>query len=99
MPGVTSVAAEPSTRTEQDDQSELVKKDSIGDSSTTLTTASARTDSVNARKGPEIDLIMVGDSADDMTAGYRAGAATVLLLSDANKHLTTHVHTDLVISR
>jgi len=44
-------------------------------------------------------LIMVGDSIDDMTAGYRAGAATVLLVNEVNAHLATHEHTDLCISR
>jgi phosphoglycolate phosphatase-like HAD superfamily hydrolase len=44
-------------------------------------------------------LIMVGDSVDDMTAGRRAGAATVLLSNDVNGHLVDHEHTDLVISR
>jgi HAD superfamily hydrolase (TIGR01549 family) len=44
-------------------------------------------------------LIMVGDSVDDMTAGYRAGAATVLLVNDVNKHLAEHEHTDLVIKK
>jgi hypothetical protein len=34
-----------------------------------------------------------------MTAGHTAGAATVLLLSDRNKHLQEHAHTDLCISR
>lgn len=34
-----------------------------------------------------------------MTAGYRAGAATVLLVNETNAHLATHEHTDLVISR
>jgi HAD superfamily hydrolase (TIGR01509 family) len=45
------------------------------------------------------NLIMVGDSIDDMTAGYRAGAATVLLVNDVNAHLAEHEHTDLCISR
>jgi HAD superfamily hydrolase (TIGR01549 family) len=45
------------------------------------------------------ELIMVGDSLDDMTAGYRAGAATVLLVNDVNAHLAIHEHTDLCISR
>ncbi|KAH0566518.1 hypothetical protein GP486_000099 [Trichoglossum hirsutum] len=40
---------------------------------------------------------MVGDSVDDMTAGYLAGAATVLLVNDVNAHLATHQHTDLCI--
>lgn len=44
-------------------------------------------------------LIMVGDSVDDMTAGRRAGAATVLLVNPANEHLAEHAHTDLVIKR
>lgn len=44
-------------------------------------------------------LIMVGDSIDDMTAGWRAGAATVLLVNEVNKHLVGHEHTDLVIGR
>jgi hypothetical protein len=34
-----------------------------------------------------------------MTAGFRAGAATVLLANEANLHLAQHEHTDLVISR
>jgi len=45
------------------------------------------------------NCIMVGDSIDDMTAGHRAGAATVLLVNSENEHLTSHEHTDLVISR
>ncbi|KAI0185859.1 HAD-like domain-containing protein [Xylaria flabelliformis] len=44
-------------------------------------------------------LIMVGDSIDDMTAGRRAGAATVLLVNNENAHLAEHPHTDLVIRR
>jgi phosphoglycolate phosphatase-like HAD superfamily hydrolase len=50
-------------------------------------------------EGGAKNLIMVGDSVDDMTAGYRAGAATVLLLSDVNAHLVEHEHTDLVVKR
>lgn len=44
-------------------------------------------------------LIMVGDSIDDITAGRRAGAKTVLLVNNVNRHLVDHEHTDLVISR
>lgn len=44
-------------------------------------------------------LIMVGDSVDDMLAGRRAGAATVLLRSEANGHLDGHEATDLVVGR
>jgi phosphoglycolate phosphatase-like HAD superfamily hydrolase len=36
---------------------------------------------------------------DDMTAGFRAGAATVLLVNDVNKHLAEHEHTDLVVKQ
>jgi phosphoglycolate phosphatase-like HAD superfamily hydrolase len=51
-------------------------------------------------KLPSADnLIMVGDSVDDMTAGRRAGAATVLLVNEANRHLVEHPHTDLVIEK
>ncbi|KAI1081361.1 HAD-like protein [Whalleya microplaca] len=49
--------------------------------------------------GDASSLIMVGDSIDDMTAGRAAGAATVLLVNDANRHLADHAHTDLVIER
>lgn len=34
-----------------------------------------------------------------MTAGHRAKAATVLLVTETNAHLATHEHTDLIISR
>ncbi|KAH7382301.1 HAD-like domain-containing protein [Pyrenochaeta sp. MPI-SDFR-AT-0127] len=44
-------------------------------------------------------LIMVGDSIDDMTAGYRAGAATVLLVNEVNEHLAEHQHTDFVVKQ
>jgi phosphoglycolate phosphatase-like HAD superfamily hydrolase len=44
-------------------------------------------------------LIMIGDSADDMAAGRRAGAATVLLVNNVNSHLSEHPDTDKVISR
>ncbi|KAI9780688.1 MAG: hypothetical protein M1839_006629 [Geoglossum umbratile] len=41
--------------------------------------------------------LKVGDALDDMTAGHRAGAATVLLVNEVNAHLATHEHTDLCI--
>ncbi|OJD31719.1 had superfamily [Diplodia corticola] len=44
-------------------------------------------------------VIMVGDSLDDMTAGRRAGAATVLLVGEHNAHLARHEHTDLCVGR
>ncbi|KJK85213.1 hypothetical protein H633G_10950 [Metarhizium anisopliae BRIP 53284] len=42
---------------------------------------------------------MVGDSIDDMAAGRRAGAATVLLVNGVNGGLAAHEYTDLVIER
>ncbi len=44
-------------------------------------------------------LTMGSDSIDDMTAGYLAGAATVLLVNEVNAHLADHEHTDLILSR
>ncbi|CZR60345.1 related to HAD superfamily hydrolase [Phialocephala subalpina] len=49
--------------------------------------------------GDASNMIMVGDSIDDMTAGFSAKAATVLLVTEANAHLAKHEHTDLVVSR
>ena len=46
-----------------------------------------------------LTCVQVGDSLDDMTAGYRAGAATVLLVNEVNAHLASHEHTDLCIKR
>lgn len=46
-----------------------------------------------------LPMIMVGDSIDDMLAGKRAGAATVLLSNPENKHLEVHESTDLVVER
>ncbi|KAI4208820.1 MAG: hypothetical protein L6R36_009557 [Xanthoria steineri] len=44
-------------------------------------------------------MIMVGDSFDDMAAGRHAAAATVLLVSEHNRHLVGHEYTDLSIRR
>jgi len=41
----------------------------------------------------------VGDSGDDMAAGFRAGAATVLLANEGNAALRGHEYTGLVIER
>ncbi|KAK8019826.1 had superfamily [Apiospora arundinis] len=49
--------------------------------------------------GDASGLIMVGDSIDDMTAGRKAGAATVLLVNKANEHLSEHAHTDMTITK
>ncbi|KAK0379555.1 haloacid dehalogenase-like hydrolase [Colletotrichum limetticola] len=61
--------------------------------------ANTSTDAKETTVGDGSELIMVGDSIDDMTAGRRAGAATVLLANDVNIHLVDHEHTDLVIRR
>lgn len=42
---------------------------------------------------------MVGDSIDDMVAGYKAGAATVLLSSRDNEGLEEHEYTGVAIRR
>lgn len=44
-------------------------------------------------------IIMVGDSIDDMKAGRRAGAVTVLLANDENEHLVEDEFTDLAVRR
>ncbi|KAL8928567.1 MAG: hypothetical protein Q9208_001801 [Pyrenodesmia sp. 3 TL-2023] len=44
-------------------------------------------------------LIMVGDSMDDMVAGFKAGAATVLLSSKDNEGLEKHEYTGIAIAR
>ncbi|RMZ76769.1 hypothetical protein DV737_g4641, partial [Chaetothyriales sp. CBS 132003] len=56
----------------------------------------ARSWGLGARRCLGYGLIMVGDSMDDMRAGYRAGAATVLLVNDENEHLATAHEVDLV---
>lgn len=42
---------------------------------------------------------MVGDSVDDMVAGYQAGAATVLLANEGNGELKGHVCTGMWVER
>ncbi|QSZ32088.1 hypothetical protein DSL72_001657 [Monilinia vaccinii-corymbosi] len=46
-----------------------------------------------------LDTIMVGDSIDDMRAGFLAGATTVLVGNDVNAELWEHEFTDLVVRR
>ncbi|PNS20347.1 hypothetical protein CAC42_5797 [Sphaceloma murrayae] len=53
----------------------------------------------NGDLAPEIPLIMVGDSIDDIIAGHDAGAATVLLRSPGKEDLEIDERTDLVIDR
>lgn len=50
-------------------------------------------------EGDASGLIMVGDSMDDMLAGRRAGAATVLLLHGDNSHVAGDGVVDLVVRR
>lgn len=61
------------------------------------TAASASKESSGEPKA--IPVIMVGDSIDDIIAGYRAGAATVLLRNKFNDDAVEHTYTDLVIDR
>jgi len=51
------------------------------------------------RRATAQDIIMVGDGGNDMEAGRRAGAATILLVNDVNRRFADHEHTDLVIDR
>jgi phosphoglycolate phosphatase-like HAD superfamily hydrolase len=46
-------------------------------------------------------VVMVGDSLDDMVAGHRAGAATILLASEETEEelLNGHEYVDLVVRR
>lgn len=41
----------------------------------------------------------MGDSIDDMTAGHKAGTATVLLANEGNGDLKEHGHTGRWIER
>lgn len=59
----------------------------------------ARSWNVQSSTDNGLPVIMVGDSVDDMTAGYSAGAMTVLLVNDENSHLADHQHTDVCIRR
>jgi phosphoglycolate phosphatase-like HAD superfamily hydrolase len=52
-----------------------------------------------ARRYLGSSLIMVGDSIDDLAAGYRAGAAVVLLANSENAHLRGHEYADVVVER
>jgi len=45
------------------------------------------------------NLIMVGDSIDDMKSGKAAGATTVLIKSNVNYHIESIEQTDYVIDR
>ena len=79
---------------EQREEEEAEKAERVASASAVQTTATPL-----VREADASALIMVGDSIDDMTAGRKAGAATVLLVNDVNQHLAEHEHTDLVISR
>lgn len=46
-----------------------------------------------------LPIVMVGDSVDDMVAGYEAGALTVLLRSAGKETLEADERTDVVIDR
>lgn len=44
------------------------------------------------------NLVMVGDSIDDMMAGRRAGAGTILIQTDVNDHVRNAYETDVTVS-
>ena len=46
-----------------------------------------------------LPLVMVGDSVDDMAAGYEAGALTVLVRSEGKEVLEADERTGAVVSR
>ena len=48
---------------------------------------------------PLLPIVMVGDSVDDMAAGHRAGALTVLLRSPGKEDLEDDEQTDVVVDR
>ncbi|KAI8959880.1 HAD-like protein [Daldinia sp. FL1419] len=77
----------------------VLGEESKGSSEREKEGAVGRTGAELSEVGDASGLIMVGDSIDDMTAGRRAGAATVLLVNDVNQHLADHEHTDLIIER
>lgn len=53
----------------------------------------------NGKKHPDIPLIMVGDSIDDIVAGYEAGALTVLLKSPGKEDLEEDERTHVAVDR
>ncbi|KAK7625978.1 HAD-like domain-containing protein [Phyllosticta citricarpa] len=77
--------------------SPLTPPDAVGDVGAAA--AAAATTAGADIVGSAPSLVMVGDSLDDMVAGRRAGAATVLLLNESNVHLARREETDLVIRR
>lgn len=54
---------------------------------------------VEGEKHADVPLIMVGDSIDDMVAGYTAGAVTVLLRSKGKEELEEDERTHIVVDR
>lgn len=47
----------------------------------------------------DLPLVMVGDSIDDIVAGYEAGAITVLVRSEGKEDLERDERTDVVVGR
>lgn len=52
-----------------------------------------------AREERLLPLVMVGDSVDDVAAGWEAGALTALVRSQGKEELEGDVRTDVVVSR
>lgn len=55
--------------------------------------------SPDAGSGKHLPLIMVGDSIDDIIAGYDAGALTVLVKSPGKEELEVDERTHVVVER
>jgi len=55
--------------------------------------------SPDPKSGKQLPLIMVGDSIDDIIAGYDAGALTVLVKSAGKEELEVDERTHVVVER
>ncbi|KAF2719644.1 HAD-like protein [Polychaeton citri CBS 116435] len=55
--------------------------------------------SYRSSRPPQIPVLMVGDSIDDIIAGYEAGATTVLVESEGKEELKEDARVDVVVSR
>jgi hypothetical protein len=98
----SSSVGPPSFTTDEKQQTSLEKEiesSNAAAASVSVTSASVPTSTVEPVRGARIPIMMVGDSIDDMVAGYRAGAITVLLKNPANEHLAGEKYVHCVIKR
>jgi phosphoglycolate phosphatase-like HAD superfamily hydrolase len=58
-----------------------------------------RTEASNPTQQHSLPLIMVGDSIDDIIAGYDAGALTVLVKSPGKEDLERDERTHVIVER